>query len=202
LLGLAATPQEANGQHAECKGPAGEHHRLSPGETFKIGDNLTGITLAQIPTESLHLFGTAIGIRGQRGLCAFLAKMLAGLAKRLGNSCGRLGNVVLAHVEPGCHLLDGLVHDRGTLFFAAQHPAGGFLDFVDDLPCHMMGSVSDLGCRFAGRASWCRHRIPIVEYHGTEMRKGRLERGGIELLSDPHVDRCVTAQKSERTKRT
>jgi hypothetical protein len=150
---LAATPQEADRQHPERKGTAGEHHRLSAGETFKVSHNLTCITLAQISTESLHLFGTAIRVRGQRGLCAVLAKVLAGLAKRLGNSRDRLGNVVLAHVKSGCHLLGGLVHDRRALLFAAHHPAGGFLDFVDNLPRHMVGSVSDIGRRFAGRAS-------------------------------------------------
>ncbi len=91
--------------------------------------------------------------------------MVAGLAKRLGNSRDRLRNVVLAHVEPGCHLIGGLIHDWSALLFAAHHPAGGFLHFVDHLPRHMMGSVSDVGRRFVGRASWCRHRIPLMEFH-------------------------------------
>lgn len=163
-MGLAATSQEANRQHPERKGTAGEDHRLSAGESFKIGDNLTGITLPQIPTEALHLLGTAVGIRGERGLNIVLAKVLAGLAKRLGESGDRLGEVVLAHVEPGCHLLGHLVLDRSALLVAAHHPAGGFLDFVDDLPPQMVGSVSELGRRSARRASWCRHRIPLVEY--------------------------------------
>jgi hypothetical protein len=162
LPGLAPAPQEAGRHHPDCKGAAGEDHRLSTGETFKIGENLTGIAVAQIPAESLHLLGAAIGIGGQRGLCALLAKVLAGLAKRLGNSCSRLDNVVLAHVESGCHLLGRLIHHRRALFFAAHQAAGGFLDFVDHLPPKLVGS--DPGRRFAGRAFWCGHRFPLVGY--------------------------------------
>ena len=45
-------------------------------ESFDIGDELTGVSPAQIPTEALDLFGATIGILREHRLRAFLPQVL------------------------------------------------------------------------------------------------------------------------------
>jgi len=63
----------------------------------------------------LDLLRATIGVLRKRGLRAFVPEVLSGLAKRLGQASHRLGDIVLAHVQPRGDLLGSLIHHRGSL---------------------------------------------------------------------------------------
>jgi len=81
---------------------------------------LIRIPSAQISTEVLDLFGTTISILSQHRLRAFLAKVLARLAKRLCNASHRLDDVLFSHVQPRRDLFRGLFHHRRALVFGTS----------------------------------------------------------------------------------
>jgi hypothetical protein len=81
---------------------------------------LIRISPAQISAELLDLFGAPIGILSQHRLRAFLAKVLARLAKGLGNASDRLDDVLFTHVQPRRDLFRGLFHHRRALVFCAS----------------------------------------------------------------------------------
>jgi len=155
---LAAAPKEPDGQHTERECPAGEDHRLTTGEPFDLGEELAGVALTHVAADSLDLLSATIGVLGQRRLGAFLAQMLTGLAKRLCHTGHRFDEILLAHVEPGRHLirdcLSGLIGHRARLpvtrtalgrtatLARAGNSTGGLLDLVDDLAAEMVRSVS------------------------------------------------------------
>jgi hypothetical protein len=103
----------------------------------------------QIPAKLLDLFGTAIDILCQHRLGAFLPKVLARLSKRLGNASDRLGDELLAHVQPRRDLLRSLFRHRRTLasgcaatLTGTGKPTRRFLDLVDNLTRHVVGTIS------------------------------------------------------------
>jgi hypothetical protein len=154
-LALAAAPKESDGQHAECECAAGEHHRLPPRKPLDLAEELICVALAHVAAETLDLLGAPVDILGEHRLCAFLAEMLAGLAKRLRYAGHRPGEVLLPHVEPRRHLLrdllGGLILHRAGLpaslaalsaagiLAHAGDAAGGLLNLVDYLATQAVG---------------------------------------------------------------
>jgi len=168
-LALAAAPKESDGQHAERECTAGEHHRLPPCKPLDLAEELIRVALAHVAAETLDLLGASIDILRERRLCAFLAEMLAGLAKRLRHAGHRPDEVLLAHVETRRHLLRDLL--GGLILHRAGWPAslatlsaagilshtgeaaGSFLNLVDHLATQAVGLDSRRRRRLAGLAS-------------------------------------------------
>jgi hypothetical protein len=108
----------------------------------------------QIPAKLLDLFGTAIDILCQHRLGAFLPKVLARLSKRLGNASDRLGDELLAHVQPRRDLLRSLFHHRSSLARTrtstrctaartrTSKPTCRFLNLIDNLSSHVVRPIS------------------------------------------------------------
>lgn len=119
-LWLTLAAEETDRQHAEGERAACKGDWLPSRESFDIRDELTRVASAQISAEVLNLFGATISILSQHRLRAFLAKVLARLAKRLGNACHRLDDVLFAHVQPRRDLFRGLFHHRRALLFGAS----------------------------------------------------------------------------------
>jgi len=114
-LRLTLTPQESDSQHTERKRATCEGHRLPPRESLKVGHELSSVTLAQIPAESLDLCSPTVSILSHRRLRAFFPKLLTCLANGLRQPGHRLGHVVLTHIQPRRDLICGLLHHWGTL---------------------------------------------------------------------------------------
>jgi hypothetical protein len=69
---------------------------------------LTCVAPTQIPTETLDLLGTAIGVLRERWLGAFFPQVLARLPERLSHASDCLGDVLLTHIQSRRDLLGGL----------------------------------------------------------------------------------------------
>jgi hypothetical protein len=90
---------------------------------------LTCIAPTQIPTEGLDLLGTAIGVLRERWLGTFVPKVLARLPERLGHTCDRLDDVLLADIQSRGDLFRGLFRHRRTLGFTCA-PTGRIVALI------------------------------------------------------------------------
>jgi len=114
-LRLTPASEESDREHTECERASCKSHWLPSREPFDICDELTRITLTEIPTEVLNLLSTTIGILRQHRLSAFFPKVLSRLPERLGDTGDRLDDVLLAHVQSRRNLFRSVFHHRSTL---------------------------------------------------------------------------------------
>jgi hypothetical protein len=90
---------------------------------------LTCVSPTQRPTEGFDLLGTAIGVLRERWLGTFVPKVLARLPERLGHTCDRLDDVLLADIQSRGDLFRGLFRHRRTLGFTCA-PTGRIVALI------------------------------------------------------------------------